>query len=330
MASSRLTLAIDAGSVRLPDSGDIAVFRPTAMNDLSSLPKGRVRIIQGFYPDHALFVAQGFNVSVVADQNYAAAIVFLPRSKAQSHALIARALSLTNGGPVIVDGQKTDGIDSILKGCRALGGDVSGVYSKAHGKMFTVSGGEFSGWLTPGPSKTKDGFVTQPGVFSADGIDRGSAALVAALPGDLRGKIADLGAGWGYLAHHILKSQKVAECHLIEAEHSALACARLNISDTRARYHWADARNFDAVGEFDHIVVNPPFHTGRAPDPDIGRAFIAASGRLLSRRGVVWLVANRHLPYEQVLSSTFSQVEQVAGDASFKVFRATSLRPKHS
>jgi len=326
LPTSRLTLAIDAGLAALPDSGDIAVFRASAASDLSRLPKDRVQVITGFYPDHQTFSARGFRTAVKADGQYAAAIVILPRAKALARGLIADAHLATSGGPVIIDGQKTDGVNSLLKECRAHGGGISGVFAKAHGRTFTLNGGDFSGWLNAEPSKIAGGFVTQAGVFSADGIDPGSAALVAALPEALPGKVADLGAGWGYLAHHILK-RDVAECHLIEAEHDALTCARTNITDPRARFHWADAVAFDAETGFDHIITNPPFHAGRTADPGLGRGFITAAARLLSRRGQLWLVANRHLPYEQHLSATFNEVAQVAGDTSYKVFRASLARP---
>ncbi|MGR3291642.1 MAG: class I SAM-dependent methyltransferase [Paracoccaceae bacterium] len=330
MIVSRLTLAIETGIVALPADGKIAVFHPTAISDISALPKDQIEIIQGFYPAHQAFLDRGYSVSVSADGNFTSSIVFLPRSKTLAKATVAIASAVAGNGTVVIDGQKTDGIGSILKGCRDLGADVSGVYSKAHGKLFTISGGDFSSWRAAGPTKIEGGFVTDSGVFSADAVDRGSAVLAACLPDKLKGKVADLGAGWGYLSHQILQRTDVVECHLIEAEHVALSCARLNITDARAIFHWADATTFSAVSEFDVIITNPPFHTGRVADHDLGRNFISAASRLLSRRGVVWLVANRHLPYEQHLSAAFKEVVEVTGDASFKVFRAAIPRPQNS
>ncbi len=330
MANSRLTLAIEAGSVVLPPKGDIAVLNAGGATDLTALPKDKVTVFQGFFPDYQALKDREYRIQINPVGKYSAAIVLLPRSKQRSRNLIQSALSITDGGPVVIDGQKTDGIESILKECRAQGGNISGVFSKAHGKVFTLSGGDFVHWAADGPAKNADGFLTQAGLFSADGIDRGSAVLAAALPDKLEGKVADLGAGWGFLSHHILKRSGVTECHLVEAEHGALACAKLNVQDEKARFHWGDARTFSVNNSFDHIVTNPPFHTGRAPDPELGRAFIAATVRLLSRRGVVWLVANRQLPYEQSLSASFKEVAEVAGDTSFKVFRAALARPRTS
>ncbi|MBV1866734.1 MAG: methyltransferase, partial [Marinosulfonomonas sp.] len=87
-------------------------------------------------------------------------------------------------------------------------------------------------------------------------------------------------------------------------------------------FHWADATDFLFREGFDQIVMNPPFHTGRAADPDLGRAFITSAARLLAPRGTLWLVANRHLPYESALSTSFRDVSELTGDSSFKVFRA--------
>jgi 16S rRNA (guanine1207-N2)-methyltransferase len=68
--------------------------------------------------------------------------------------------------------------------------------------------------------------------------------------------------------------------------------------------------------------MNPPFHTARAPDPALGAAFIRAAHRGLLPDGVLYMVANRHLPYEPVLKALFRQVEEVGGDGAFRVSRA--------
>ena len=323
MPASRLTTALETGAVSLPPAGRVAVYGPRAGADLSALSKDRVHIIQGFKPDHDAFAAQGFDVGLAASGDYAAALVFLPRSKVQARALIAEAAA---HGTVIVDGQKTDGVESILRDIRKRA-DVGDVISKAHGKIFAFMGGDFTDWRAdPAGQSITGGFTTAPGVFSADGIDPGSAALAAALPARLTGRIADLGAGWGYLAREILTRGDVAELHLIEASHAALECARANVTDPRARFHWADATRFTPETPFDAVITNPPFHTSRAADPAIGRAFIAAAARMLKPPGKLWLVANRHLPYEAEAALHFLDVQEAAGDKRFKILLAAKPR----
>ena len=321
-------MAVAQGALADLPSGPIAVFRPGAEHDLSDLAEFETEIITGFFTDFDFFQGCGYSTRAEPAENYAGAVVFLPRAKVLARHLISVAMAVTDGGPVVVDGQKTDGIESTLKAAKAMGGAVHGVNSKNHGKVFTLEGGDFSSWASGEAVKTAGGYWTAPGVFSADGIDPGSAALAAALPDNLAGKVADLGAGWGFLSEHILKRSKVTECHLIEAEHLALECARKNIPDPRARFHWADAIGFQAEFQFDHIVTNPPFHTSRAANPDLGRGFITAASHLLRPGGTLWLVANRHLPYEQTLLAEFKDVKQVGATSAFKVFQATSSSAK--
>jgi 16S rRNA (guanine1207-N2)-methyltransferase len=38
--------------------------------------------------------------------------------------------------------------------------------------------------------------------------------------------------------------------------------------------------------------------------------------------GTLWLVANRHLPYDRILTPLFRTVEEIGGDAVFRLFRA--------
>ncbi|WP_137111610.1 class I SAM-dependent methyltransferase [Rhodobacter sp. SY28-1] len=322
MRSARLSLALESGALTLPSAGQIAVYGPRADDDLSMLPRDRVVALTGFKPDHDHFAA---SVSVVPAAPYAAAIVCLPRSREAARALIARAAAeVQPGGWIAVDGQKTDGIDTALKDLRSRV-DLSESLSKAHGKLASfLAGPDLTDWSAR-PSVV-DGFQTLPGIFSADGPDPGSVMLAANLPAKLGGKIADLGAGWGFLAAEILKRPGVKRLDLVEAEADALACAKVNVPDPRARFHWADATGWRPETLLDAVVMNPPFHTGRTADPALGAAFIRAARRMLAPDGSLCLVANRHLPYDPVLAECFLEVRDVAGDSRFRVIQAIKPR----
>lgn len=320
MTGPRLALALDGGGLRLPDAGRIAVFAPRAGQDLSALPRDRVQVITGFQPDFQHFRSAGYDCAITADGPYAAALVCLPRAKAQARALVAQAVALCDG-PVIVDGAKTDGVDGVLKEARRRA-TVEGPMNKAHGKLFWVSGGDFADWAGPGPMALADGWVTAPGVFSADGVDPASQVLADALPEGLTGHFADLGAGWGYLSARLLQQPGIATLDLVEAEHAALDCARRNVTDPRARFHWADATTWRPESPLDGVICNPPFHNARTPDPGLGRAFLRTAAAALRPGGRLWLVANRHLPYEATLAELFASVDEIAGDNRFKVLTA--------
>lgn len=316
MRSARLELALQSGALVLPAVGDIVVLRPRAGDDLSALPQDRVVVKTGFKPDHDYFAAQGYRFEGTG----ALAIVCVPRAKAEARALMAEAVG---AHVIVVDGQKTDGVETLLKDCKALGLAVGEALSKAHGKLAIVKPGPALADWAAKPMIVEGGFQTLPAVFSADGPDRGSALLAAALPAKLGARVADLGAGWGYLSRAILTREGVKELDLVEAEAEALTCARVNIPDARAKFHWADATTFKPARFWDSVVMNPPFHTVREADTGLGIAFIKAAQKGLSPSGSLFMVANRHLPYDKLLVTLFKQVEEIGGDKAFRVTRAS-------
>lgn len=319
MRAARLDLALDSGAWILPPAGDIAVLRPRAGDDLSALPASRVVVLTGFRPDQDYFAAQRYRVE---GKGFTAALICLPRSRAEAQAMIAQALALVGPvGRLAIDGQKTDGFDSAVKDLRGAGFALGEVISKAHGKFVSFEAAPApAGWAAA--DARFDGFITRPGVFSADGPDKGSELLAAALPADLPARVGDLGAGWGYLSRAILQRPGVKRLDVVEAEKVALDCARQNVVSPRAVFHWADALTFRPERPWNAVVMNPPFHTARAPDVALGLGFIRAAHRGLAPDGVLWMVANRHLAYEPTLKLLFKQVEDIGGDGAFRVSRA--------
>ncbi|WP_420585026.1 class I SAM-dependent methyltransferase [Ruegeria sp.] len=319
--SPRLDLALQSG---LTLTQPLTVLGPTTASDLSALPR-ETQVVQPFKPFHDHFATQGFDVTPEAQDARQDAIVILPRAKALARSMVHQACTRASG-VIVVDGAKTDGVDSLLKDIRKRVA-IEGPISKAHGKIFWFQSDAqaFEDWAAPA-HQTADGYQTAPGVFSADGVDPASALLLTALPDKLGARVADLGAGWGYLSAGLLKAPGLKALHLVEADHTALTCARANIDDPRAQFHWADAVTWRAPEPIDTVVMNPPFHTGRSAEPALGQGFISSAAKNLSRNGNLWMVANRHLPYETTLTDTFAHVEEVTGDNRFKVFHASRPR----
>ncbi|QYK41384.1 MAG: class I SAM-dependent methyltransferase [Paracoccaceae bacterium] len=328
MRSSRLALALETGALTLPSDGDILVLNAQSGDDLSSLPRDRLVLVQTMRSEHDALAAQGFSVTAeVPVAPFAAAIVCLPRARDHARALVAQAAGAAMpGGTVAVDGQKTDGVDAALRELRARL-PVSEPLAKAHGRLFTLAAGPgLEDWL-PAIRLVEGGFATLPGVFSADGPDPASVLLAEALPEALPGHGVDLGAGWGYLAHAALSRRGVRSVDLVEADHTALACARINITDPRAAFHWVDAMRFRPARPADWVVMNPPFHAGRRAEPALGAAFLSAAAGMLAADGVLWLVANRHLPYGPLLTTLFREIDDIGGSPAFRLTRAARPLP---
>jgi 16S rRNA (guanine1207-N2)-methyltransferase len=166
------------------------------------------------------------------------------------------------------------------------------------------------------------GLLTQPGVFSWNRIDPGSALLAQCLPA-LSGVGADLGCGIGYLALKLLADAAVAKLILVDIDRRAIACATANLVDPRVELRWADVRaGLDDLADLDFVVMNPPFHAAGEQDHGLGQAFIRRAASALRPGGLCWLVANRHLPYEATMAPLFSRVTLVRDQSGYKVFEA--------
>jgi 16S rRNA (guanine1207-N2)-methyltransferase len=333
MTPDRWTLALESGALP-PVRGRLLALMARGEADLAAFEADEVLAVQGFRPDHDRLAARGFNVvpELGEQGGFDAALVQIVKSKVRTLSAVAEALSaLRPGGMLMIDGAKEEGIESVLKSLKAHL-EVEGVFSKAHGKLIWLERpadlpDALGDWIAE-PGTIEDGYVTAPGGFSDAAADRGSEILVALAPA-MTGRVADLGAAWGYIAGEVLAEQEgIEHLDLIEADHAMLEAARANIDDPRAAFHWADATRFRPEEPYDTILCNPPFHTGRRADPSLGRAFIAAAGRMLSPSGKFVMVANRHLPYEAALKEAFGTGRLLAELEGYKLYEAAKPRQK--
>lgn len=331
MTPDRWTLARDGGALP-PLEGRCVVLLARGNADLHALGASDILAVQGFRPDHDRLETRGFAVVPVLDQpsGFDAALVQVVKSKVRTLSAVATSMrAVKPGGLILVDGAKEEGIESVLRALKPHV-DVEGVFSKAHGKLIWFRRPEIvpdpvADWIAT-PETAEGGYVTAPGAFSADAPDRGSEILVALTP-PLKGRVADLGAGWGYLAAEILAEHEgITHLDLVEAEYDMLDAARANIDDPRAAFHWSDATRFDPTEPYDAIICNPPFHIGRRADPELGRAFISAAARMLKPSGKFIMVANRHLPYEAALKEAFGTGRLIAELEGFKLYEAAKPR----
>ncbi len=239
---------------------------------------------------------------------------------------------LEPGGRLVVAMPNTAGASRFEKELATATGGVTSLQKHKCRVFHAVDGGGWDervidGWRALGGQRVISGtdFVTQAGVFSSDHIDPGSQLLADHLPANLRGVVADLGAGWGFLADSALRRcPKIQRLELFEADARALACARRNLSHHAPRtisYHWHDVTT--GLPElYDAIVMNPPFHTGQATDVGLGRAFLTTAAASLRRGGRLFMVANRQLPYEAALEASGFVWRKTAENPTYKVILA--------
>ncbi|WP_322883777.1 class I SAM-dependent methyltransferase [Microvirga lotononidis] len=254
-------------------------------------------------------------------------VMLAPPGTVERRYTVALALrALAAGGSLTVLAPKDKGGSRIAKELKAFGCDVAETSRRHHRICACVRPALVSGLdnalAEGGPrlDETLD-LWTWPGVFSWNRLDPGSALLEQNLPA-LSGRGADFGCGIGILARAILASPKVEHLAMIDIDRRAVDMAALNIDDPRVELRWADIRSGTGLKGLDFLVMNPPFHDGGAEDQSLGQAFIRRAAEALRPGGVLWLVANRHLPYEAVLTSLFKRVTPKAEANGYKIYEA--------
>jgi 16S rRNA (guanine1207-N2)-methyltransferase len=284
---------------------------------------------QGFRPIFLALRKAGLDVlpSRSGETGFAGALMHVTRSRQLNERLLARAHdSVSEGGAIVVAGSNDDGAKSLRKYVQRHCGAVESL-SKHHAIGFVLQRGAGPNPFPLPPNPPRGAFEVAPGMFSADGPDEGSRILAEHFDGRICGRVADLGAGWGYLGTRLLsQSPEVAELHCFEADHASLEAARINLAasegDRRILFDWLDVTSEPLPAGFDWVVMNPPFHTTRAAEPALGNAFIAAAASALGPGGRLLMVANRNLPYEHALGSAFGTHTMLAESRGYKVIEA--------
>lgn len=321
----------ESGALAPPASGARILF--IGAKPGLRLPEGfdsDLSLVQGFRPDFLALQREGFTVVPQPEgRDYDLVFIIAGRHRGQNESWIAEAVErVVPGALIVVAGSTDDGIASLRKRVeRQI--DLDGSLPKYHGVVFwfrrPADAAAMVARLHAELSLIDGRFETAPGMFSHDRIDSGSKLLAEALPDDLFGKVADFCAGWGYLsAELVLRCPKVSSIDLYEADHPSLEAARRNLRNpgtVAPQFFWRDLLAEPVEDRYDAIVMNPPFHQGRAAEPEIGQRLIAVAAKALRSRGRLFLVANKGLPYEKALAG-FPEHRQIAGDGAFKVFAA--------
>lgn len=291
--------------------------------------------VQGFRPDFLALEQRGLSVipdfSQIGDSgSFDLAVVCLSRHRRWNDILLAEAAKhCADGGTIVAAGSKNDGAGAIRKALARLTDDLQSL-PKHHGLVMWFRIEEavrqaLTADLLAGNEASASGYVTAPGGFSAERIDAGSALLAEHLPTDLTGAMADFCAGWGYLS--VIAAERCPDLHsmdLFEADWASLEAAKSNLANVSPEtfFYWHDLVGEPVAHRFDTIVMNPPFHTGRAAEPALGLAIIERAAASLNAGGRLFMVANRQLPYEALLDRRFARVNLLAETPVYKVIEA--------
>ena len=164
-------------------------------------------------------------------------------------------------------------------------------------------------------------FTTDAGVFSRGEVDFGTDTLLRALPGEMTGRVLDLGCGWGAVGVSVGKKYPACRIVMSDVNERALDLARKNAAANGVRAETVQSDGLEKVeGTFDYILTNPPIRAGKQV---IYRLF-AQSAEKLTGEGALYLVIRKQQGAESALKylkTVFRRVETVEKSGGFWVIR---------
>lgn len=334
-----LFLPFTDGLVEWPAKGKVLFANAKAHSALSNFDQSMLDTQQVFKPYAADLEQNGYSVipdpSGINACHYETVLLLATKNQRESENLLARCVSaLKEGGLLVLAADNKSGGTRIKNMLARLGFDNISEASKNKARVAwaqkpdQINSDLLQEWLALDCIHgIGEDFVSRLGLYGWDKIDKGSKVLAAHLPRDIKGKGADFGCGYGYLSRAVLgQCRKAKSLDYIDADYRALEICALNLEgfDTKKQGLWMDltVSQPDLSNRYDWIVMNPPFHEGKKTNTDIGAAFILNAHKSLQRKGRLFMVANRHLPYEKLLEAHFYRFETLYDSQGFKVFEA--------
>ena len=164
-------------------------------------------------------------------------------------------------------------------------------------------------------------FITDAGVFSRDGLDRGTEVLLNALP-LLEGRVLDLGCGWGAVGVALGKRYPELDIVMTDINSRTVGLARRNLAENGVTATVVQGDGFAAVeGCFDAIVTNPPIRAGKA----VVYGLFAQAREHLNPGGALYAVIRKQQGAPSALKylrEIYSRAEIVDRGSGFHVMRA--------
>ena len=133
-------------------------------------------------------------------------------------------------------------------------------------------------------------FKTDNGVFSKGELDYGTYLLLTTVLNlDIKGKVLDLGCGYGAIGVVIskLKNTKVT---MVDVNKRAVHLSKMNVSDNKWDCLVINSDGYLNVSDkFDYIITNPPIRVGKTKLYEL----MIDSKNYLNENGVIYLVIRK-------------------------------------
>ena len=168
---------------------------------------------------------------------------------------------------------------------------------------------------------------TSSGIFSPDGIDKGTAILLTEVPAPApQGNLLDIGCGWGPIALTMALRAPSARVYAVDVNERCIALTNENAAALGLAN--VTASTPDAVDpdlRFDAIWSNPPIRIGKDELHSLLKLWLPR----LAPSGTAWLVVQKNLwadSLQRWLAAELDESFTVSREATSKSFRILKVR----
>ncbi len=283
--------------------------------------------------------AQVFSSPSLSPGTCHTAAMLLPKGRKLARRWLLQAYAaLAPGGAFYLAGANDQGIQAVLKDASQLFGTTGIVgYKKGHRAARMLKPHlplAMPAWasepgIAPGTwyqfeiTINQQSFVIHslPGVFSYDQLDDGTSLLLETLAVPQAGRVLDVGCGCGIIGMYASRLG-ASRVDLLDNNLLAIEAAQENISCNQipaAQALAGDLLEPVSGRQYDLVLSNPPFHTGKEVDYQVAHTLIAHAHQVLRPGGQLTLVANRFIPYDHLMAQVFGSVQAVKETGRFHV-----------
>ncbi|WP_100657741.1 class I SAM-dependent methyltransferase [Alteromonas flava] len=323
---------------QLFSDGQWVLFNPDESEIFAALP-ARVDGFHQYFDSYQAALEKGGKQTFAAQFTlesspaYDGAVIYLPTAKAHASMLIENARSVVKaGGTIAIVGSNDSGIKSIGKRLKQSFGEVQKYDAARHCAIWLVTNpaqiefnlNDYIKVSTYSSNAIQWKVASLPGVFSADGLDPGTELLLSSIP-ELKGSSClDFACGAGVIGCYLNLRQPHLTVKYSDINALSLYCCKksLELNDLHGEVIASNGLN-EWQERFDNIITNPPFHSGKQTNYGITERFIATANSHLQVGGQLYLVANRFLPYPDLIDQHLRRQADVAKSGKFTVYKAS-------
>lgn len=168
--------------------------------------------------------------------------------------------------------------------------------------------------------------LTANGIFSPEGVDKGTAALLSAVPAPPeQGEFLDIGCGWGPLALTLGMMSPNAHVTAVEVNERAAQLCRDNAEALGVpNIDVSSPEDVDPLRSYDLIWSNPPIRIGKKALHELLELWLPR----LNDHGEAWLVVQKNLGADSLMPWIQTMLNDQAHilESRFTVERANTVK----